>query len=347
MTLKIGIIGATGYGGAELVRIFKQHPHVDECILYSSSGDGQLYSQSYPHLTTITDQTLKAIDPAAIVRETDAVFLATPAGVSSELTPKLMNQGVPIIDLSGDLRIQDGATYEAWYKRRAADQASVQQAVYGLSELNRETIEQAEVIANPGCFPTAVLLGLAPLMKQNLIDESMIIIDAKTGVSGAGRSASLGTHFSELNDNFKIYKVNEHQHTPEIEQILREWNPHTANITFSTHLVPMTRGIMATMYTQLKSDTTKEEMMKHMKGFYEDSYFVRVRDHGVYPQTREVYGSNFCDIGFHLDERTGRLTIVSVIDNLMKGAAGQAVQNFNIIKGLDEEAGLTMTPLYP
>lgn len=184
-------------------------------------------------------------------------------------------------------------------------------------------------------------------MKQNLIDESMIIIDAKTGVSGAGRSASLGTHFSELNDNFKIYKVNEHQHTPEIEQILREWNPHTANITFSTHLVPMTRGIMATMYTQLKSDITKEELMKHMKGFYEDSYFVRVRDHGVYPQTREVYGSNFCDIGFHLDERTGRLTIVSVIDNLMKGAAGQAVQNFNIIKGLDEEAGLTMTPLYP
>ncbi|PIK25921.1 N-acetyl-gamma-glutamyl-phosphate reductase [Bacillus pumilus] len=347
MTLKIGIIGATGYGGAELVRILRHHPHVKECILYSSSGDGQSYSQSYPHLTNIADQTLKAIDPGAIVQETDAVFLATPAGVSSELSPKLMNRGVPIIDLSGDLRIQDGATYEAWYKRRAADEASIQQAVYGLSELNREKIEQAEVIANPGCFPTAALLGLAPLMKQNLIDESMIIIDAKTGVSGAGRSASLGTHFSELNDNFKIYKVNEHQHTPEIEQVLREWNPQTANITFSTHLVPMTRGIMATMYTQLKSDVTKEELMKRMKGFYEDSYFVRVRDHGVYPQTKEVYGSNFCDIGFHLDERTGRLTIVSVIDNLMKGAAGQAVQNFNIIKGLHEEAGLTMTPLYP
>ncbi|MGE6630956.1 N-acetyl-gamma-glutamyl-phosphate reductase [Bacillus sp. NPDC077027] len=345
--MKIGILGATGYGGAELVRILNHHPHVEECILYSSSGNGQSYSHSYPHLTNIADQKLKAIDPAAIVEETDAIFLATPAGVSSELTPKLMNQGVPVIDLSGDLRIQDTAVYEQWYKRSAATKDTVQGAVYGLSELNEEEIKKAELIANPGCFPTAVLLGLAPFFKQDLIDESMIIVDAKTGVSGAGRSASLGTHYSELNDNFKIYKVNEHQHTPEIEQILRQWNPNTANITFSTHQAPMTRGIMATIYTNLKTDLSPEMLSQKVKAFYEDSYFVRVREAGVFPQTKEVYGSNFCDIGFHVDERTGRLTIVSVIDNLMKGAAGQAVQNFNILKGLKEEAGLTMTPLYP
>ncbi|MBU5246352.1 N-acetyl-gamma-glutamyl-phosphate reductase [Bacillus sp. FSL K6-1012] len=345
--MKIGIVGATGYGGAELVRILTHHPHAEECILYSSSGEGKVYSNVYPHLTGLAEQKLKPIDMNTIKQEIDVMFLAAPPGVSSELTPQLAEVGISVIDLSGDLRIQEPAVYEKWYKRTAAPKETIQEAVYGLSELNQRNIQQAKLIANPGCFPTAVLLGLAPLAQKKLLDESFVIVDAKTGVSGAGRKASMGTHFSELNDNFKIYKVNEHQHTPEIEQTLKEWQPELKAITFSAHLVPMTRGIMATMYTQLTSDLSAEDLHDLYSEFYQDSYFVRVRPKGHYPQTKEVFGSNFCDVSVTLDERTNRVTIVSVIDNLMKGAAGQAVQNFNIMNGWNEETGLTMTPIYP
>ncbi|MFD3203817.1 N-acetyl-gamma-glutamyl-phosphate reductase, partial [Bacillus sp. LR_5] len=323
------------------------HPHAEECILYSSSGEGNVYSEGYPHLTGLADQQLKPIDMNTIKHEIDIMFLAAPPGVSSELTPKLADAGIPVIDLSGDLRIQEPAEYEKWYKRTAAPKAVIQEAVYGLAELNQQQIQQAKLIANPGCFPTAVLLGLAPLAQKKLLDESFVIVDAKTGVSGAGRKASMGTHFSELNDNFKIYKVNEHQHTPEIEQALNEWQPGLGPITFSAHLVPMTRGIMATMYTRLTCDLSADDLHDLYSEFYQDSYFVRVRPKGQYPQTKEVYGSNFCDIAVTLDERTNRVTIVSVIDNLMKGAAGQAVQNFNLMNGWNEETGLTITPIYP
>lgn len=316
-------------------------------MLYSSSGEGNVYSEGYPHLTGLADQQLKPIDMNTIKHEIDIMFLAAPPGVSSELTPKLAEAGIPVIDLSGDLRIQDPAEYEKWYKRTAAPKAVIQEAVYGLAELNQQQIQQAKLIANPGCFPTAVLLGLAPLAQKKLLDESFVIVDAKTGVSGAGRKASMGTHFSELNDNFKIYKVNEHQHTPEIEQALNEWQPGLGPITFSAHLVPMTRGIMATMYTRLTCDLSADDLHDLYSEFYQDSYFVRVRPKGQYPQTKEVYGSNFCDIAVTLDERTNRVTIVSVIDNLMKGAAGQAVQNFNLMNGWNEETGLTITPIYP
>lgn len=282
-----------------------------------------------------------------IKHEIDIMFLAAPPGVSSELTPQLADAGIPVIDLSGDLRIQEPAEYEKWYKRTAAPKEVIHEAVYGLAELNQKQIQQAKLIANPGCFPTAVLLGLAPLAQKKLLNESFVIVDAKTGVSGAGRKASMGTHFSELNDNFKIYKVNEHQHTPEIEQALQEWQPGLGPISFSAHLVPMTRGIMATMYTQLTSDLSADDLHDLYSEFYQNSYFLRVRPKGQYPQTKEVYGSNFCDIAVTLDERTNRVTIVSVIDNLMKGAAGQAVQNFNLMNGWNEETGLTMTPIYP
>ncbi|OBA09175.1 N-acetyl-gamma-glutamyl-phosphate reductase, partial [Bacillus subtilis] len=322
-------------------------PHAEECILYSSSGEGNVYSEVYPHLTGLADQKLKPIDMNTIKHEIDIMFLAAPPGVSSELTPQLADAGIPVIDLSGDLRIQEPAEYEKWYKRTAAPKEVIHEAVYGLAELNQKQIQQAKLIANPGCFPTAVLLGLAPLAQKKLLNESFVIVDAKTGVSGAGRKASMGTHFSELNDNFKIYKVNEHQHTPEIEQALQEWQPGLGPITFSAHLVPMTRGIMATMYTQVTSDLSADDLHHLYSEFYQDSYFVRVRPKGQFPQTKEVYGSNFCDIAVTLDERTNRVTIVSVIDNLMKGAAGQAVQNFNVMNGWNEETGLTMTPIYP
>ncbi|MFP7231829.1 N-acetyl-gamma-glutamyl-phosphate reductase [Bacillus subtilis] len=345
--MKIGIVGATGYGGTELVRILSHHPHAEKCMLYSSSGGGNVYSEVYPHLAGLANQKLKPIDMNTIKHEVDIMFLAAPPGVSSELTPQLADAEIPVIDLSGDLRIQEPAEYEKWYKRTAAPKAVIQEAVYGLAELNQKQIQQAKLIANPGCFPTAVLLGLAPLAQKKLLNESFVIVDAKTGVSGAGRKASMGTHFSELNDNFKIYKVNEHQHTPEIEQALQEWQPGLGPITFSAHLVPMTRGIMATMYTQLTSDLSADDLHDLYSEFYQDSYFVRVRPKGQYPQTKEVYGSNFCDIAVTLDERTNRVTIVSVIDNLMKGAAGQAVQNFNVMNGWNEETGLTMMPIYP
>ncbi|MEC1590000.1 N-acetyl-gamma-glutamyl-phosphate reductase [Bacillus sonorensis] len=345
--MKIGIIGATGYGGAEIVRILRSHPYVDECILYSSSDEGVPYHQSYPHLFKLTDQILKPIEIERIAGEIDFLFMAAPPGVSSRLTPQLDSYDVPVIDLSGDLRIKNPDVYENWYKRDSAPRHVLEKAVYGLSELNREEIKTATYIANPGCFPTAVLLGLAPLIKNGLANESFIIVDAKTGVSGAGRKVSVGTHFSEVNDNFKIYKVNEHQHTPEIEQVLGSWNPACQPITFSTHLAPMTRGIMATIYTELKESMTVDRLQRFFSDFYKDSYFVRVRKSGEFPATKEVYGSNFCDIGVAVDERTNRVTIVAVIDNLMKGAAGQAVQNFNLMNGWSETAGLDFTPIYP
>ncbi|WP_258728997.1 N-acetyl-gamma-glutamyl-phosphate reductase [Bacillus atrophaeus] len=345
--MKIGIVGATGYGGAELVRILKNHPHAEECILYSSSGQGNAYSETYPHMSGLVHQTLQPINMNTIKHEADVMFLATPPGVSSELTPQLAAAGIPVIDLSGDLRIQETEVYEKWYKRTAAPEQTIKETVYGLSEINREHIKKAKLIANPGCFPTAVLLGLAPLVQNKLLEESFLIVDAKTGVSGAGRKASMGTHFSELNDNLKIYKVNEHQHTPEIEQLLKEWHPAMENITFSAHLVPMTRGIMATMYTQIRTNMSGDDLQNLYSEFYQDSYFVRVRPQGHFPATKEVWGSNFCDIGITIDERTNRVTVVSVIDNLMKGASGQAVQNLNIMNGWKEETGLTMTPIYP
>ncbi|MGG3799416.1 N-acetyl-gamma-glutamyl-phosphate reductase [Metabacillus fastidiosus] len=345
--MKVGIIGATGYGGAELYRILLNHPKVENCILYSSSEANTLYTDSFPHLSEISDHILQGIDIEEIKKNIDVLFLATPAGVSAEITPKLIDSNVKIIDLSGDLRIKNRADYEKWYKREAVEQPVLDEAVYGLPELNREEIKKAKLIANPGCFPTATLLGLAPIVQGNIIKESSIIVDAKSGVSGAGRGSSRATSYSEINENMKIYKVHEHQHVPEIEQALKRLNESVEAISFSTHLIPMTRGIMSTIYADLKRDITDEELHEFYKQFYKESPFVRVRPLNQYPATKEVYGSNFCDIAVKVDERTKRVTIVSVIDNLMKGAAGQAVQNFNIINGFEENTGLYLAPLFP
>ncbi|MED4403164.1 N-acetyl-gamma-glutamyl-phosphate reductase [Metabacillus fastidiosus] len=345
--MKVGIIGATGYGGAELYRILLNHPKVENCILYSSSEANTLYTDSFPHLSEISNHVLQGIDIEEIKKNIDVLFLATPAGVSAEITPKLINSNVKIIDLSGDLRIKNRADYEKWYKREAVEQPVLDEAIYGLPELNREEIKKAKLIANPGCFPTATILGLAPIVQGNIIKESSIIVDAKSGVSGAGRGSSRATSYSEINENMKIYKVHEHQHVPEIEQALKRLNESVEAISFSTHLIPMTRGIMSTIYADLKRDITDEELHEFYKQFYKESPFVRVRPLNQYPATKEVYGSNFCDIAVKVDERTKRVTIVSVIDNLMKGAAGQAVQNFNIINGFEENTGLYLAPLFP
>lgn len=345
--MKAAIIGATGYGGAELIRILQHHPEVELHSFHSSSRHGTLISESYPHMQNVADMDLLDINPEKLSDSVDLVFTATPSGISSKLVPELVKHGLKVIDLSGDFRLKNSCEYETWYKKEAPDEHLLEKAVYGLTEWLEQDLSDAALISNPGCYPTAALLGLAPLVKQRLIHEKSIVIDAKTGVSGAGRNATLMTHFAEMNDNLKIYKVNEHQHIPEIEQVLSGWNPEVGTVTFNTHLIPMTRGIMTTMYADAKSDVRLDDLVTLYRDSYQDCYFVRVREKGIYPSTKEVSGSNYCDISLAFDERTNRIMVVSVIDNLMKGAAGQAVQNMNKMLGLDEKTGLDFVPVYP
>lgn len=344
--MKAAIIGATGYGGAELIRLLHNHPEVELRSVHSSSQQGVFIQESYPHMQKIIDLRLEDINPEQIGKEADVVFLSTPPGVSKDVAGPLLEQGLKVIDLSGDLRLKDRVEYEEWYGISAAPQKVIDQAVYGLVEWAKPSIKEATLISNPGCYPTATLLGLIPLVKENILETDTIIVDAKSGVSGAGRSPSAVTHFSEMNDNFKIYKVNQHKHIPEIEQGLKEVNSAIDTITFSTHLVPMTRGIMATMYGKATNAITEKQLRELFEDVYKDSPFVRIRKQGDYPSTKEVSGTNYCDIGVTYDERTGRITVVSVIDNLVKGAAGQAIQNLNVMLGINEKAGLDLIPSY-
>ena len=344
--MKVAIIGATGYGGIELIRLLEQHPYFSIASLHSFSQVGECITNVYPHLRNVLFHTLQEIDVEEIEKEAEIVFLATPAGVSAELTPKLLQVGLKVIDLSGDFRMIDPSSYELWYKRPAAQGEILRKAVYGLSEWKRSEVQNADLIANPGCFATAVLLAIAPLMRSGIIEEDSIIIDAKSGVSGAGKTPTTMAHFPELYDNLHIYKVNQHQHIPEIEQMLAEWNSEMKPITFSTHLIPISRGIMITLYAKVKKEMKIEQLQKLYEETYEYSAFVRVRSHGEFPSPKEVRGSNYCDIGVAYDERTERVTVVSVIDNMMKGAAGQAIQNANVLAGLEETTGLQHMPLY-
>ncbi len=344
--MKVAIIGATGYGGIELIRLLEQHPYFSIASLHSFSQVGECITNVYPHLRNILVHTLQEIDAEEIEKEAEIVFLATPAGVSAELTPKLLAVGLKVIDLSGDFRMKDPLIYEQWYKRAAAKEEVLSEAVYGLSEWKRSEIQNANLIANPGCFATATLLAILPLVRSGMIEEDSIIIDAKSGVSGAGKTPTTMTHFPELYDNLRIYKVNEHQHVPEIEQMLAEWDRETKPITFSTHLIPISRGIMVTLYAKVKREMEIEQLQKLYEETYEQSAFIRIRTQGEFPSPKEVRGSNYCDMGIAYDERTGRVTVVSVIDNMMKGAAGQAIQNANIVAGLEETTGLQYMPLY-
>ncbi|SMQ65791.1 N-acetyl-gamma-glutamyl-phosphate reductase [Bacillus sp. OV166] len=345
--MKAAIIGGTGYGSIELIRLIQKHPHLKIGSVVSNSQAGARFSDIYPHLSDIVDQPLESFDADALGENNDIVFLATPSSVSSNLVPSLLNSGVKCIDLSGDFRLRSTEEYESWYKHKPADEKYLQLASYGLSEIYAEEIKTANLIANPGCYPTATTLGLIPILKTNLADETSIIIDAKSGVSGAGRGLSLTAHYSEINENLKAYKLGAHQHIPEIEQVLSDESGSPITVTFTTHLVPMTRGIMCTMYVNLTEEISSKKIIDLYKQFYQDSHFIRVRPEGNIPSTKEVAGSNFCDIGLHVDERTNRLTIISVIDNLVKGAAGQAIQNVNLMNGWDERTGLTDIPMYP
>lgn len=345
--MRVSVIGATGYGGVELVRILHQHPKVDEIICYSHSHGGMTLQEVFPHLTNLRHLPLQEVNINQIAEQSDIVFTATPAGVSHQIIPSLQKWGVPCIDLSGDLRFPSPEVYEKWYGKKTASASFLQKVVYGLPEWFSSQIAEAQVIANPGCYPTAASLGLLPLLSGDVIIENSILVDAKSGVSGAGRSLSLGTHYGEVNESVAAYKIGVHQHTPEIEENIKRVTNKEVAITFTPHLVPMTRGILCTIYASLKGNQTIDEIEALFRDRYRNKPFVRLRPRGIYPKTKEVVGSNYCDIGIQVDTRTNRVVVISVIDNVMKGAAGQAVQNWNIMSGWAEDTGLTFTPLYP
>lgn len=344
--LKVSIIGATGYAGAELLSILHRHPEVEIIHITSESHTGKKISELYPHLNGIFEKELESLnDIEKIGEESDFIFIALPHGHAMDVGKKLENFPVKIIDLGADYRFSDTSVYEKWYKVSHTHKNAPR--VYGLSEIYREEIKSAKIIGNAGCFTTASILALAPLAKHRLIEMNSIIIDAKSGVSGAGRSPKLGNHFPELYDNFKAYNVAHHRHTPEIEQALNDLSGEEVIINFTPHLVPMSRGILSTCYANLKEEISPGTIEAAFHKMYGSEKFIRLLGWNAYPETKFVRGSNYCDIAWHFDERTKRVIILSAIDNLVKGAAGQAVQNFNIAAGLDESIALDVVPFYP
>ncbi|MGH7829906.1 MAG: N-acetyl-gamma-glutamyl-phosphate reductase [Candidatus Binatia bacterium] len=338
--LNVAIIGATGYTGLELARILSAHPEAKIRALTSESQAGKPYSRLFPAFQGHLDLTLEQLDPEKIAKLADVVFLCLPHHEAMGTAAAFRKKGKVVIDLSADFRLQDPATYETWYGPHTAPDL-LQEAVYGLPEFHREAIKKADLIANPGCYPTTCVLGLAPLLKEKKIELDSIHCDAKSGVSGAGRTAKTDIMFSEVNESFKAYGVGKHRHTPEIEQELSLLAGTEVVVSFTPHLVPMDRGILATLYAKANGTLNPEKLHALYAKFYEPEPFVRIRPLGRFPATHEVRLTNYCDIGVHFDERTGRVIVISVLDNLTKGASGQAVQNMNLRMGLPETLGLT------
>lgn len=343
--IRAAIVGANGYAGAELVRILSGHPDVELTVITSRQYAGSAFDDIYPSLKTIVRQDFMDNDPELIAQKADAVFLALPHKASMGMAPALVAAGKRVIDLSADFRFANPAAYEAHYQRHTCTDL-LKQAVYGLCEVNGVQVKTAQLVGNPGCYPTSVLLPLLPLLKERLVDPGTIIADSKSGVSGAGRGATETTHFCHVNESFKAYKVGAHRHTPEIEEKLSQAAGSQVAITFVPHLLPMTRGMESTVYVQLSEGTGVEQITACLNDFYQAKSFVRLLGEGGVPNTLNVKGTNFCDIGWTVDPGTGRLILLSVIDNLVKGAAGQAVQNMNLMFGFDEKAGLSDVP-YP
>lgn len=347
MMIKASIIGATGYTGIELIRLLNRHKDVEIDSLFSNSYVGKNLVDLYPQFYGKKDYIFKefTIDE---VKNSDIVFTALPHGVSQGIVAKLYQHGIKVIDLSGDYRYHDTKIYEDWYGVKHEYAEIAREAVYGLVELNRELIKDASLIANPGCYPTATLLGLLPVVKAGLIANNEIIIDAKSGVSGAGKSVKIDTIFNEVDESIKAYSVNKHRHTSEIENILAAVinTKEGIKLSFTPHLIPMKRGMLITIYTKLSNEIKEEGLIQLYKEFYARDSFLQIYKSGN-PQTKHVLGSNYCHIGLNIDRRTNRLIIVSVIDNLLKGASGQAVQNMNLMFGLPEERGLEDTAIFP
>jgi len=343
--MKVSIIGATGYAGAELLGILVNHPEVEIAHITSESQTGASIVDSYPHLRGCFDKKLSSMTDLDQFADSQAVFIALPHGHAMGIGQQLVKQGIKIIDLGADYRFHDEDVYEKWYKVPHTHRQAG--AVYGLTELYREQIKDATIVGNAGCFTTASILALAPMAKAHLIDVKSIVVDAKSGMSGAGRSASIPNNFAEMYDNMRAYNIGGHRHTPEIEQALTELSGQDSIISFTPHVVPMSRGIFSTCYGTLAAGVTAEDVDQAFHEMYSQEYFIRLLGRGGYPAVKNTRGTNFCDIGWHVDPRTNRVVVVSVIDNLVKGAAGQAVQNFNVMFGFAEHAGLTKIALYP
>ncbi len=345
--IKAGIIGATGYAGGELVRLLLGHKEAKIVWYGSRSYVERKYADIYQNMFQLVDDICQDDNMEAMAEQVDVIFTATPQGLCASLVKEEILHKVKIIDLSADFRIRDVSVYEKWYGMEHRAPQYMKEAVYGLCELNREAVKKARLIANPGCYPTCSFLSVYPLVKEGLIDPDTLIIDAKSGTSGAGRGAKVDNLFCEVNENIKAYGVTGHRHTPEIEEQLSLAAGKQVLINFTPHLVPMQRGILVTAYASLKKDISYEEVKAVYDRYYEKEYFVRVLPEDVCPQTRWVEGSNFVDVNFKIDPRTKRIVMMGAMDNLVKGAAGQAVQNMNLMFGVDEAEGLRMAPLFP
>lgn len=363
--IKAGIIGATGYAGAELVRLLKQHPSIEMVALTTQQYAGLPFEEVYPHLMDRINLRGEKLDVPALVAKCDVIFVSLPHGHALPIAQEVTRQEKKMIDIGADLRLKDPVTYAEWYQdnlasswittsedacptlTKAAHTRLLSQAVYGLPELHRQEIKQAQLVANPGCYPTGAILGLAPLLKSKIVKKNSIIIDAKSGISGAGRGLSLNTHYCEVNENIKAYNVATHRHTPEIEQELSLLVGEEVKVSFVPHLAPMTRGIFSTIYAQLSVSISSQEILDLYHTFYAREHFIRVMPPHILPGTKMVAGSNYCALGITIDARTGRVIILSAIDNLIKGASGQAVQNMNIMFGFPETTAIEEPGIYP
>lgn len=344
--MKTAIFGASGYTGQELTRILSGHPEMKLVAVTSRRFAGQSVADVFPALRGLTSLKYQNATPAEISKICDAVFLALPHSISMGIAPEFIKTGKKLVDLSADYRLRDITTYETWYGKHSSAKF-IKDAVYGIPELYRTKIKKTKFIANPGCYPTSIILSLAPALKKKLLDVSTIVADSASGVSGAGREPLTGSLFCEVDGGFKAYKVGKHRHLPEIEQELNALAGKKFPISFTPHLLPVKRGILSTIYAKLKKDISLAGLYEMYSTFYEHEAFIRMCPPGVYPNIASVCGSNYCDIGLAVDPRTKRVIIMAAIDNLIKGAAGQAVQNMNIMCGFKEDAGLRAAPLYP
>ncbi len=345
--IKVGIIGSTGYAGNELVRLLMQHPEAEIIWYGSKSYVGKKYADVFRNCTKLVEDECLPDDISELAEVADVIFTATPQGYCASIISEDVLKKTKIIDLSADFRLKDVNVYEKWYGITHVAPQFIDEAVYGLCEINREKIKGVRLLANPGCYTTCSILTTYPLVKAGLIDPSTLIVDAKSGTSGAGRSAKVDNLYCEVNESIKAYGVASHRHTPEIEEQLSYACGQDVVINFTPHLVPMNRGILATAYATLKAGTSEDDVRAAYEACYKDEYFIRLMDKGVCPETKWVEGSNFVDIGWKIDPRTSRIIMMGAIDNLVKGAAGQAIQNMNIMFGLPENTGLKLVPIFP
>ena len=345
--IKAGIIGSTGYAGAEIVRILMRHPEAEIVWFGSRSYKDMPYASVFRNMTNIVDAECMGENMDELADAVDVIFTATPQGLCASLVNEEILSKVKIIDLSADFRIKDVAVYEKWYGITHPSPSYINEAVYGLCEINRKDIAGARLIANPGCYTTCSILSSYPLVKEGLIDPDTLIIDAKSGTSGAGRGAKVANLYCEVNESIKAYGVTSHRHTPEIEEQLGYAAGREILVNFTPHLVPMNRGILATSYASLMPGVTADQVQQAYEKYYGNEYFIRLLPQGELPETRWVEGSNYVDIGWKIDPRTKRIVILGALDNLVKGAAGQAVQNMNILFGLDEKTGIDFVPVFP